>query len=77
MIERILKPGGVWINLGPLLYHWAAAPDSDVGAGVGEAGSGSGSGTGAGAGEDARYAQSVEVSEYVHPTLALFLPLRR
>ncbi|CAK4093872.1 unnamed protein product [Aphanomyces euteiches] len=20
--ERLLKPGGVWINLGPLLYHW-------------------------------------------------------
>ncbi|CAM9119351.1 unnamed protein product [Discosporangium mesarthrocarpum] len=22
-IARLLKPGGVWINLGPLLYHWA------------------------------------------------------
>ncbi|KDO18948.1 hypothetical protein SPRG_15803, partial [Saprolegnia parasitica CBS 223.65] len=21
-IQRMLKPGGVWINLGPLLYHW-------------------------------------------------------
>ncbi|CAM9796698.1 unnamed protein product [Chrysoparadoxa australica] len=21
-IKKILKPGGVWINLGPLLYHW-------------------------------------------------------
>ena len=21
-IYRILKPGGYWINLGPLLYHW-------------------------------------------------------
>jgi carnosine N-methyltransferase len=21
-IQRCLKPGGVWINLGPLLYHW-------------------------------------------------------
>lgn len=20
--ERLLKPGGYWINLGPLLYHW-------------------------------------------------------
>lgn len=20
--ERMLKPGGYWINLGPLLYHW-------------------------------------------------------
>ncbi|TDL27902.1 N2227-domain-containing protein [Rickenella mellea] len=22
VIHRILKPGGVWINLGPLLWHW-------------------------------------------------------
>ncbi|KAK2079230.1 hypothetical protein QBZ16_002921 [Prototheca wickerhamii] len=22
-IAAILKPGGLWINLGPLLYHWA------------------------------------------------------
>lgn len=22
IIHRILKPGGYWINLGPLLYHW-------------------------------------------------------
>lgn len=22
VIYKILKPGGVWINLGPLLYHW-------------------------------------------------------
>jgi carnosine N-methyltransferase len=29
-IERLLKPGGVWINLGPLLYHWATAPDARV-----------------------------------------------
>ena len=21
-IHRVLKPGGVWINLGPLLWHW-------------------------------------------------------
>jgi hypothetical protein len=27
-IERILKPGGVWINLGPLLYHWASSADA-------------------------------------------------
>ncbi|KAH7285708.1 hypothetical protein KP509_33G042200 [Ceratopteris richardii] len=25
IIARILKPGGVWINLGPLLYHFADA----------------------------------------------------
>ena len=23
VISRCLKPGGVWINFGPLLYHWA------------------------------------------------------
>lgn len=22
VIEKLLKPGGIWINLGPLLYHW-------------------------------------------------------
>jgi len=22
-IHKILKPGGIWINLGPLLYHFA------------------------------------------------------
>lgn len=26
----MLKPGGVWINMGPLLYHWAAAADAHV-----------------------------------------------
>ena len=26
----MLKPGGVWVNLGPLLYHWAAAADAHV-----------------------------------------------
>jgi hypothetical protein len=24
VIYRMLRPGGVWINLGPLLYHWVA-----------------------------------------------------
>jgi carnosine N-methyltransferase len=28
-IQRLLKPGGVWINLGPLLYHWANGPGDD------------------------------------------------
>ena len=23
-IYKMLKPGGIWINLGPLLYHWVA-----------------------------------------------------
>ena len=22
-IHKLLRPGGVWINLGPLLYHWS------------------------------------------------------
>ena len=26
MIHKILKPGGRWINLGPLLYHFADIP---------------------------------------------------
>ena len=30
--HKILKPGGYWINLGPLLYHWQVAKS-----GVGEA----------------------------------------
>mmetsp|Transcript_3455 Transcript_3455/g.12145 ORF Transcript_3455/g.12145 Transcript_3455/m.12145 type:complete len:480 (-) Transcript_3455:851-2290(-) len=25
-IARILRPGGCWLNLGPLLYHWADMP---------------------------------------------------
>jgi carnosine N-methyltransferase len=28
-IWNILKPGGVWINLGPLLYHYADLPNED------------------------------------------------
>lgn len=23
-IQHVLKPGGYWLNLGPLLYHWVA-----------------------------------------------------
>mmetsp|Transcript_12381 Transcript_12381/g.22129 ORF Transcript_12381/g.22129 Transcript_12381/m.22129 type:complete len:421 (+) Transcript_12381:52-1314(+) len=30
-IWRLLKPGGYWINLGPLLYHWAGARGEDLG----------------------------------------------
>ena len=26
LIHRILKPGGKWINFGPLLYHFAEIP---------------------------------------------------
>ncbi|CAM9264432.1 unnamed protein product, partial [Choristocarpus tenellus] len=28
-IARLLKPGGVWINLGPLLYHWVQSNHQD------------------------------------------------
>lgn len=28
-IYKILKPGGVWINLGPLLYHYSNVFDQD------------------------------------------------
>eukprot|EP01038_Epipyxis_sp_PR26KG_P004813 gene4813-6743_t len=29
VINYMLKPGGVWINLGPLLYHWVADTESN------------------------------------------------
>lgn len=29
VIARILKQGGVWVNLGPLLYHWSKEEDAD------------------------------------------------
>ncbi|KAK7792666.1 hypothetical protein R5R35_012025 [Gryllus longicercus] len=28
-IYNIIKPGGLWINLGPLLYHFSDVPDED------------------------------------------------
>lgn len=28
-IWHVLKPGGVWINLGPLLYHWTTDTDNN------------------------------------------------
>lgn len=28
-IWHVLKPGGVWINLGPLLYHWVTDTDNN------------------------------------------------
>ncbi len=27
-IYRLLKPGGIWCNMGPLQYHWAGRPDA-------------------------------------------------
>jgi len=30
-IQHCLKPGGIWINFGPLLYHWASGdPNEDM-----------------------------------------------
>jgi carnosine N-methyltransferase len=28
VIHHVLKPGGMWANLGPLLYHWAYESDT-------------------------------------------------
>ena len=30
MFGRLLKEGGVWINFGPLLYHWAQSSTGDT-----------------------------------------------
>ena len=27
VIHRCLKPGGYWLNAGPLLYHWSSESD--------------------------------------------------
>ena len=45
-IFDLLEPGGYWINLGPLLYHWVPSSAADL----------------EGAGMDDRYAQSIELS---------------
>ncbi|KAJ1455336.1 N2227-like protein-domain-containing protein [Pelagophyceae sp. CCMP2097] len=29
-IYRLLKPGGAWVNLGPLLYHWVPSSSADL-----------------------------------------------
>ncbi|GKT37035.1 hypothetical protein ADUPG1_009897 [Aduncisulcus paluster] len=28
-IAKLLKPGGIWINLGPLMYHWVGMGDQE------------------------------------------------
>uniref|UniRef100_A0A7S2UVA9 carnosine N-methyltransferase n=1 Tax=Fibrocapsa japonica TaxID=94617 RepID=A0A7S2UVA9_9STRA len=58
-IHRILKPGGVWINLGPLLYHWAAADLKDL---KNSPPIPAGARAGPGSGLDERYHSSVELS---------------
>lgn len=30
VIHAVLKPGGVWIHLGPLLWHWADGSWSEL-----------------------------------------------
>jgi carnosine N-methyltransferase len=30
IIHRILAPGGVWINLGPLLWHWENSDELSI-----------------------------------------------
>lgn len=30
IIYNILKPGGIWINLGPLLYHFSDSPENSI-----------------------------------------------
>ena len=59
-IHRLLRPGGVWINLGPLLYHWA----SHVGAGDGEALGGGTGGVGGGTQSPSGYERSLELSYF-------------
>ena len=45
-IWDILRPGGVWVNIGPLLYHWQQGKQED----------------GQLRGDDDRYGQSIELS---------------
>lgn len=55
VIRHVLRPGGVWVNVGPLSYHWQA-PDADAEWAGGRSGEG-------GHGRlDDRYGQSVELS---------------
>ena len=55
-IFTLLKPGGLWINLGPLLYHWVPSSSADLD----------------GPHFDDRYAQSIEFSwdELKHAIIA-------
>jgi len=51
VIHKILKPNGIWINAGPLMWHWqASGPTGGVEARVQFHG------------QDERYAQSIELS---------------
>mmetsp|Transcript_5693 Transcript_5693/g.20719 ORF Transcript_5693/g.20719 Transcript_5693/m.20719 type:complete len:193 (+) Transcript_5693:802-1380(+) len=30
VIHHVLRPGGLWVNLGPLLYHWADTAEDEL-----------------------------------------------
>jgi hypothetical protein len=68
VIKHVLRPGGVWVNCGPLSFHWQA-PDPEA---EPDAVGGGGGGGSSGAGVDARYGRSVELaySEVRHAIIA-------
>lgn len=49
VVHRCLKPGGVWINGGPLLWHWQNSGPRSASEGASE-------------GQDERYETSIELS---------------
>lgn len=51
VVWHALRPGGYWINLGPLLYHWQGGGGAADDAGADD-----------GDGADSRYLQSLELS---------------
>ena len=55
----MIAPGGSWINVGPLMYHWAD-PFSELAIAADEGPSGGGGGGGGGL--DERYHMSLELS---------------
>ena len=64
-IWRLLKPGGAWVNLGPLLYHWVPTSGADLEGGLDARGRPT-------AGADDRYLRALEFSwdELRHAILA-------
>jgi carnosine N-methyltransferase len=54
-IWRLLKPGGAWVNLGPLLYHWVPSSSYDLEGGLDAHGRPC-------AGADDRYVRALEFS---------------
>ena len=64
-IWRLLKTGGAWVNLGPLLYHWVPTSGADLEGGLDARGRPT-------AGADDRYLRALEFSwdELRHAILA-------